>query len=446
MSLRVVHLNDVGIRVSDDGQSATSGASAPYSSPGYALIDPPRIEFGVGAGAQSRLYPLSTHHQFWHRLDMEAFARPLAHFRHNADIAYSHLQEIARDTALDGDVIMAVPGSFSRQQLAVLLGLVRQCPFQVVGLVDAGLALMAGMEKAPQHGLIHVELQLHQVVLTRVLVQGEEIVRDAVAVVPTAGWIQMAESVLQLMTSAFVQQCRFNPQHNARSEQFLFDCLPQWLKSMGPQAGDNEAAGLISLEHNDTVHRARLSLESVRARLTPFYQKIEQQLLALDPEQSSDLVVAAALHSLPGFEQHLRASSSGRRRITAASVATVANGCLAHADQLVSNADSVRFHTRLRHSLLPAAPVIAETAVQPSHLLADHHARPLRDGMIVRLGDIQAEIRCENGHCLLQAATAGVLVNGVPAKSSQRLQLGDRLSVTGSDQHLQLIRVDDGNH
>src|SRR5690606_8835350 len=243
MSIRVLHLNDAGIRVSGRGSEESGDTRSGleygthYSSPGYALIDPPRIEFGVGACAQSRLYPLNTYHQFWHRLNMEPFSRPVAHFRHNADIAFSHLQEIARDTTLEGDVLLLVPGSFSHQQLTILLGLTRHCPFQVVGLADTGLAVAASMTRVPPQGLIYAELQLHQVVLTRMVWDGGEIVREAVAVVPAAGRVQMMDSVLQLMTSAFVQQCRFNPQHNARSEQFLFDCLPEWLDDEMPRQG-----------------------------------------------------------------------------------------------------------------------------------------------------------------------------------------------------------------
>src|SRR5690606_32345751 len=304
MTIRVVHLNDAGIWVSNRGEGTAEPAALAsdqygnFSSPGYALIDPPRLEFGVDACAQSRLYPLHTHHQFWHRLDMEPFSRPVAHFRHNADIAFSHLMEVARDTELDGDVIMLVPGSFSRQQLAVVLGLTKQCPFRVVGLVDSGLAAAAAIEEIPAEGLIHIELQLHQVVLTRLKHEGDGIVRDTVAVVPAAGKVQMMESVLQLMTSAFVQQCRFNPQHNARSEQFLFDCLPDWLDEEASRSGSQEPgkegdaqAGLISLEHHDTVHRARIPPDSVRSRLAPFYLKIAQQLSTLDPEQRCPLVV-----------------------------------------------------------------------------------------------------------------------------------------------------------
>src|SRR5690606_23248574 len=115
MSIRVLHLNDAGIRVSGRGSEESGDTRSGleygthYSSPGYALIDPPRIEFGVGACAQSRLYPLNTYHQFWHRLDMEPFSRPVAHFRHNADIAFSHLKEIGRASCRERVSISRAP-------------------------------------------------------------------------------------------------------------------------------------------------------------------------------------------------------------------------------------------------------------------------------------------------------------------------------------------------
>jgi len=458
MSIRVVHLNDAGIWVSNRGEGSAEPAALAsdqygnFSSPGYALIDPPRLEFGVDACAQSRLYPLHTHHQFWHRLDMEPFSRPVAHFRHHADIAFSHLMEVARDTELDGDVIMLVPGSFSRQQLAVVLGLTRQCPFRAVALVDSGLAAAAAVGEIPAEGLIHIELQLHQVVLTRLKHEGDEIVRDTVAVVPAAGKVQMMESVLQLMTSAFVQQCRFNPQHNARSEQFLFDCLPAWLDEEASrsahQAGEegDAQAGLISLEHHDTIHRARISPESVRSRLAPFYLKIAQQLSTLDPEQRCSLVVAPGLARLPGFNEHFReAPDRAPRGIHIVTVAAVTDSCLAHVERLAGNAESVRFHSRLprARAMAPVAPPVSEN---PSHLLSGHHASRLRERMNIKLGDAQAEIIFDAGHYLLRHATTGVQINGLAAVDSQRLQLGDRISASGSDQHLQLIRVEDGKH
>ena len=167
MTLRVLEFNDAGIRVSDD-----SGVL--LSSPGYALVNGKRIEFGEHARKQSRLNPLNCYNQFWHKLNLDPFARPVAHYRHNADIAFSHLQDLAAATELKGDVLLAVPGSFSRQQLAILLGLIKQCSFRAVGIVDAGLA--AAIDQTHSDSVIHADLQLHQVVLSKLTRQGGELV------------------------------------------------------------------------------------------------------------------------------------------------------------------------------------------------------------------------------------------------------------------------------
>ena len=306
MTLRVLELNDAGLRLSDE-----SGVL--LSSPGYALVLPRGIEFGERARGQSRLNPLQCFNQFWHKLSLDPFARPVGHFRHNADIAFSHLQDLAATAELAGDVLLAVPGSFSRQQLGILLGLLKQSPLKAVGIVDSSLA--AVLEQTSQDNVIHADLHLHQVVLTRLQRQGDDVVRENVALVPGAGWVNLSDSLLQLFTSAFIQQCRFNPQHNAESEQKLLDGLPAWLLEDGeleagnPGSAEEEARPslLIRLEHNNTVHQARLPRSALQSRLLPSYQKVLQQILALDPLGSSTLLVSERLQALPGFVDYLRA-------------------------------------------------------------------------------------------------------------------------------------------
>ena len=218
MSLRVLEFNDAGLRLSDE-------QGIVLSSPGYALVLPKRIEFGEKALAHSRINPLNSYNQFWHKLSLDPFSRSIAHYRHNADLAFSHLQDLAETAQLEGDVLLAVPGSFSREQMGILLGLIRQGPFRAVGIVDSGLA--ATVDQAYEESLIHVDLQLHQVVLSKLQRSGDELRRDSVVVVPGTGWVNLTDSLIQLATNAFIQQCRFNPQHNAESEQMLLDGIPQ---------------------------------------------------------------------------------------------------------------------------------------------------------------------------------------------------------------------------
>ena len=454
MTLRVLEFNDAGLRVSDD-----SGVL--LSSPGYALVDGKRIEFGESARKESRLNPLNCYNQFWHKLNLDPLARPVAHYRHNADIAFSHLQNLAGASGLAGDVLLAVPGSFSRQQLAILLGLIKQCSFRAVGIVDAGLA--AAIDQTHSDSVIHADLQLHQVVLSKLTRQGGELVRESVVQVPGTGWVNLSDSLLQLMNGAFIQQARFNPQHNAESEQMLLDGLPGWLRDdplaalgersgAAPGADDEEARRnlLVSLRHNNSVYQARLPRSALHTRLQPFYQKIQQQLAQLDPEGRSRLLVSDRLQHLPGFNEEF-----GRQggRVSILDADAVGAACLRYHDALRSAPEAVHFVTRLRrldahdaakHSHVAHSP-------QPTHVLVGHHARPLIDGLpLERLltgiaGQvINGEITGDGEHHFLRNADGSVLINGVAAQPLHRLQLGDRLQLADGSQHIELIRVQHG--
>ena len=151
MSLKVIELNDRAIKVGD-----SSGIIV--ESPGFALAVGNGLELGEAAEQQARLQPTNSYNKYWHELSME----PLAHannIRHYADIAYAQLLHLAELGEIDGDAIFAVPGNFTRQQLAILLGLAKQCPFNTVGVVDS--ALTAAIATAAQsHSVIFADIQL----------------------------------------------------------------------------------------------------------------------------------------------------------------------------------------------------------------------------------------------------------------------------------------------
>jgi hypothetical protein len=437
MTLRVLEFNDAGIRVSDD-------KGVLLSSPGYALVSGKRIEFGEHARKQSRLNPLNSYNQFWHKLSLDPFARPVAHYRHNADIAFSHLQDLAAATELKGDVLLAVPGSFSRQQLAILLGLIKQCSFRAVGIVDAGLA--AALDQTHSDSVIHADLQLHQVVLSKLTRQGGELVRESVVQVPGTGWVNLSNSLLQLMNGAFIQQARFNTQHNAESEQMLLDGLPGWLRA-DPDADDEETRGnlLVSLRHNNSLHQARLPRSSLHTRLQPFYQKIQQELAQLDPEARSRLLVSDRLQHLPGFSDEF--SQQGWRISTLAEDA-IGAACLRYHEALRSAPEAAHFVTRLRTpGAQGSAQPHAAPLPEPTHVLAGHRARPLADGLLLQhlLPSASGEIISDGVHYSVRNAGSNVLINNTGLRPLQRLLTGDRIHLTDGKGSVELIQVQHGD-
>ena len=258
MSLKVVELNDRAITVYDDGGIL-------LQSPGFALVEGDTVHVGESAQQQARLFPNQSYNKYWQELNLE----PISHgnnFRHYADIAYAHLLDLAESAGLDGDVILAVPGSFTRQQLAIVLGLCQQCPFQVVGVVDSAVAAVSLLE--PPRTTIYADIQLHQVVLTRVSLNGDSLEAGSTIQIPGVGSQSFMELMMRMATDMFIQQCRFNPQHNATSEQQLYNALPDWLTEV------DDGNLILELKAADTLHTAKMPRDSLIASLAGHFQKI----------------------------------------------------------------------------------------------------------------------------------------------------------------------------
>ncbi len=157
MSLKVIELNDNALRVGDE-----SGILV--ESPGFALAGNKQLQLGEIAKQQARLQPTNSYNKYLHELSLDPISHAVG-IRHAADIAYAHLLHLAEEGGVDADMIFAVPGNFTHQQLAILLGLAKSSPFNTIGMVDSalGAAYWAGYAES----IIYAEMQLHQVVLTK---------------------------------------------------------------------------------------------------------------------------------------------------------------------------------------------------------------------------------------------------------------------------------------
>ncbi len=490
MTLKVLELNDNGISIGDENGLI-------ISSPGYAVATGENPEFGHEAAGQSKIHPVNSSNEFWHRLSMEPLARPLAHYRHNADIAYSHLMHLAAQTGLEGDIILAVPGSFSRQQLAILLGLIKQSPLHAVGLVDVSVAAAAARHssanrlKPPStsnsstsnsstsnsstsnpgtsypnnsNSIIHMDIQLHQVVLSEVHLRQGELVREAVIQVPGVGWSNLADSLAQLVTDAFIQQSRFNPQHNAKWEQTLYDSLPRWL---GQDTEDNNL--LLDIQTDSARYQASVTRAGIVAQLRPFYRKITDHLRELESHGAADgtVLLTERMAALPGLRSNLDAL--GPLKVDIVSTDALIKSCLQYQDQLINAEGAVSFVTRLRPEALAtvgqpqsagAQQTIAqqEAATRPTHVMLDYQAWPL--GRRLSLGQSQTdsqriqlngkvsrplgEIEQQADHFSLRCEESGWLVNGEPVETGRILKTGDVLRFNELEHLLQLIQVHDG--
>ncbi|MYI18955.1 MAG: hypothetical protein F4121_02370, partial [Acidimicrobiia bacterium] len=361
MSLTVIEINDAALQARDTGGAVTT-------SPGFALLlQDGEVTLGAEAEAQHRLYPTSSYDKFWHELNMEPLPIP-GRIRHHADLAYSQLVALAEDAGIDGRVIFAIPGHFSNEQLGLLLGIAGQCHFQVIGMIDAALAAAVG--EAPVGSVVHVGLHLHQVLLTRVLPRDGELVVDAVIQVPQAGRQQLLDALMQTANDAFIRQCRFNPLHEAASEQQLYSLLADWAEG---RAGDQQNLAM-ELKANAMTHTAKLPCDQLLAALQKPFRALLGSLEPLLERPGTGILLDHRLARWPGAFTALAEVV----QLRTARPEVVAETCLRFRE-LITAGDGVR---RIR--ALPLSDSAPEhprpkPAATPTHVLFRNRALPVDD-------------------------------------------------------------------
>ena len=431
-----------------------------FSSPGYVLVNGKHIQFGQQAAEQSRLNPLGTNNEFWYRLGMTPLTRPVAHFRHYADVAHGHLMHLAQESGFEGEIVIAVPASFSREQLAVLTGVLKHSPFTPVAMMDAAL-VSASHQLASGAELLYVDVQLHQISLTRLHADGTSVRRDAVSVVPGAGWTGISNILVQTATDAFVAQSRFNPQHSAAWEQQLYNQIPQWLQHF--QSGEQELIARIETDKN-TV-QARISLSDVLDALEPVFQKVAQHTARIISADTMPVLLSGRAAMIPGLQACLQAVN---HRVSPEQLAQL---CLrVAANAATSQGSSVPFLNALLLDTLRGdrqqsaaagsnAPVAPQPVSTPTHLLHDGVAWPLPVTVYQQAGaglvladpasppEVTAglqrlfSIAIQGTEALLLTDSTSTTLNEQSAGSGIRLTTGDRIGAADSLNKLQCIRV-----
>lgn len=446
MSRVVIELNDLALQ-------AGSEAGLLAASPGFALLQGKEVLLGAKAEAQHRLYPTSSYDKFWHELNMEPLHTTRGRIRHHADLAYSHLLAIAEEAEIDGEVILAVPGHFSREQLGLLLGIAGQCPFQVTGMIDSALAASADAESGDE--LVHIALHLHQILLTRLRRGGGELAVDKVVPAPQIGRRQLLDALLRIANDAFIRQCRFNPQHEAASEQKLYSLLADWLGSAGPEPGKARESLQMELDADTMTHRAKLPGDQLLAALTKPWRSLRATLAPLLESPATGLLLDHRLAHLPGF--HAVVEDLGPLQITRPGAAI--ENVLRHGDQITAGEGVRRIRSLTLHEARQAD--TPETApATPTHVLFRNRALPVNDLPLVSQANGSAgtslvldipgpaatlgRIVLRQSRVLLNCGDSEFRLNDAPVTGSQPLQLGDRVRFPQAADELLLIEVSDG--
>ncbi len=421
MSIGVLDINDSNLQLWHEGTAVQS--------PGYVLFQEKEYLFGSPARAAARLQPREINTRYWWQLSTEVLQPALGPARHNGDLAHAHLRQLHQEAKGPSEVLLAVSGSMQHEQLALLLGIVQQCPFDAVGLVNRSVAL--GSLYARGERLFHLEIQLHQAVISELTKQDHHIELQRTTPLPGCGLLQLQERLVELIAAAFVRQTRFDPRRKADSEQQLYDALPAALHTL-------QNASETNLEVNG--YQARISANELQAAGKRLFDSARDTMGILRPD---DQVIADPLAALlPGLTTLFE-------RVDILQADDICRALQSHQAQLIQREQALSFVTTLpcldqgiiaspdKASESPHAipsplerPPSQQPATQPTHVLYQHTARPLIEaGTTLEAG---WDLYHSNEGWQLRGSGTPATVNGADYHPGQILACGDAIN-TGPD-------------
>ena len=340
MSSVAIELNDAGVAIAKDGALLRE-------SPGYALVDGDRVLVGTEAQRKARLQPRHVHSEFWERLGSDPLPRPSRLARCQADLARAHLAHLWGPLSEDCDsVIFAVPGSFSRTQLGLLLGIAQSISIPVVGMVDGAVAGIPDFTpKAEGRGsrragsdakLLHIDLQLHRAVVTR-LCRAPTLRRTNVDTSSRVGLAVLWDACVALIAEEFVRQTRFDPLYRARTEQQLYDLLPRCLERLRQDTR-------VAIRMNDGSRSRRIVLRRSQLveAMSPYTRRLASLVQAArGSDKATTLHLSARAYAVPGLAHALGGVSDSEP--VGLEPGASALGALARDRELRSSDGSIRF-------------------------------------------------------------------------------------------------------
>ena len=160
-----LEINDVGLVLVRDGEIVAE-------EPGCAMLDGRTVETGRAALERARLKPLYAETRHWQDLGTAALPRPMPAAATYADVAYAQLAALAE--GLPGDdreSLLAVPGGYSREQLAVLLGVAFNSTLSALLISIVIMFLLHQLQLAQERLVLDSETSLDQYLIRHMQVR-----------------------------------------------------------------------------------------------------------------------------------------------------------------------------------------------------------------------------------------------------------------------------------
>jgi len=384
MTLIGLELSDAGIiAAGSEAEKLLPVDGQAWESPGFALPEKEGLLVGKAAESKAHLFPRQIIHDFWDHLNTDPLEQPGNYLpQSTAEIAYNHLDSIWQQIQEIGkDIILAVPAFYDRQQLGLILGIANELSIPVRGFVPLALAASPGAQ--PGKMMLHLDIHLHRLEVTYVK-QDEHLSMEDTMTGTEKGLIYLHRKWAEAIAQEFVNSTRFDPLHQAASEQELYHRLPGILFNL-----QHSPSIAFDMTGGSRTYGITLTRELFTRQAESVYTEMHQIIQGLQTKHGKNetaliLYLTHRLTRLPGCKEFFAGLKGAE--IFELEEGAGARGALEIWHQLSDQADSeeISFFTSLplqprRSGQTQARSVDDSLNKYPTHLLYRSIAYPISD-------------------------------------------------------------------
>ncbi len=211
-------------------------------------------------------------------------------------VAAELVRRLAAQAPTSGESVwIAAPARATEHGLAAMLAIARNLSLPVDGFVDGAVAAVAALNL--DRDAIVLEIGMHHAAATYTDRDGAQVRRRRTVLTERGGLIAFYQGWLELVSTTMVKRTRFDPLHDAATEQQLFDSLATWARDAALDGSTNAV-----LTKNAERFEVALTRDQFAQAGQAFYREVVRLLHELRPAGAPlALVVPELVTHLPGL-------------------------------------------------------------------------------------------------------------------------------------------------
>ena len=440
----------VAIELNDNGFIVSDGVHLIHNSPAYIIDSRDQTWIGSEARERAYLYSNDCQNKFWSDI---AYAENNSIDQATIKLAMQHLASVWQQVSANvTTVVLIVPATFSKTGLGYLLGICKQLDIPVSAMVHQ--AVLCPYQEGHHGDTLHLDIQLHHSVITKLETLDNEFAAKDVRVVSDVGILSMYSLCAEFIAQQFIQKTRLDPIYSAELEQQLHNNLPVWL-----QESQQLDSVTCQLEHQNNSFEIVVDSQQLHEVSQPLVNNILNVIRSISDGSEAILCISESIDAQFGFKKN---ASQANLKVRTLFDSYYAKQSFEFDEKELSDDGQVYLNKQLPYKRVSDELVSIESSVkvynEPSHVLFCHHAYQINKKIsLVRTnaGDHEFQdqptdqndiiliiLKKSDGIHIEFDSHQAVKINNKQAYPLDKLSVGDSIELEDCENVLTLIKVE----